>query len=464
MGQRFKAVIYFLFLAISFIPIVIFLILPSVIISKIVKSIRDIVSNRRKTSPNQRKKIVLVTGAPHTKGLQVCRILKQAGHRVILADMQKFRFSASRFSNNVDSWFTLPNVTSSSPWSSMDYKMTIKKVLEQESVDWWIPVSHTSTAVLDTTIKMELEREESRVKVLSLDNVDVAEMLDDKISFLEDARTHGLPVPDFYQISSCQDVVELCRQNVFSGRHFFLKPLNPYSEDRVCFDRIPEVEAELNTFLERYKTKISPSSPYFVSQFVQGEEWTGNVIAKDGQIYIYTANPSSPMQIDYQDASYKTEIFNWVNTFISKKKLSGSLCFDFIEDSGKMLAIECNPRLHSAIVLMDTRRDIAATAIYNALEQPENNNGTKDYVKIVSPDPQQPHIYWTYNELAKILHGGNVLTIVKTLIHGRDAVWDWEDPLPFFLLPHLQIPSLLLQAIRKEDKWEIVNFCLGQLR
>ena len=67
MGQRCKAVIYFLFLAISFIPIVIFLILPSVIISKIVKSIRDIVSNRRKTSPNQRKKIVLVTGAPHTK-------------------------------------------------------------------------------------------------------------------------------------------------------------------------------------------------------------------------------------------------------------------------------------------------------------------------------------------------------------------------------------------------------------
>ena len=57
--------------------------------------------------------------------------------------------------------------------------------------------------------------------------------------------------------------------DVFSGRHFFLKPLNPYSEDRVCFERIPEVEAELNSFLERYKTKISSSSPYFVSHFVQ---------------------------------------------------------------------------------------------------------------------------------------------------------------------------------------------------
>ena len=67
MGQRFKAIIYFLFLTISFMPVVIFLTLPSVIISKIVKSIHEIFSNQRKSPPKQRKKIVLVTGAPHTK-------------------------------------------------------------------------------------------------------------------------------------------------------------------------------------------------------------------------------------------------------------------------------------------------------------------------------------------------------------------------------------------------------------
>ena len=41
----------------------------------------------------------------------------------------------------------------------------------------------------------------------------------------------------------------------------------------------------------------------------QGNEWTGNVIAREGQIHLYTSNPSSPMQIDYEDASSKTEIF-----------------------------------------------------------------------------------------------------------------------------------------------------------
>ena len=39
-------------------------------------------------------------------------------------------------------------------------------------------------------------------------------------------------------------------------------------------------------------------------------------------------------------------MFDWINILVARKKLSGSLCFDFIEDdiSGKMYCIECNPR------------------------------------------------------------------------------------------------------------------------
>ena len=146
---------------------------------------------------------------------------------------------------------------------------SIKWIIREEAVDWWLPVSHTITAVTDTAVKTELEAEAAVVKVLAPDTVRVTEMLDDKIAFLEEARALNLPVPDYYQISSCQDVVHLCRQNIFSGRHFFLKPLNPYSEDRVCFDRIPDNEAELPSFLEKYKNKISENSPYFVSEYVQ---------------------------------------------------------------------------------------------------------------------------------------------------------------------------------------------------
>ena len=141
----------------------------------------------------------------------MCRILKSKGHRIILADMEKFKLSASRFSNCVDSWVTLPNVTADTE-SVLAYKDSIRKLIMAENVDWWIPVSHTNTAVIETSVAEELDHDQASVKVLSIDSVDTANMLDDKISFLEDARSMGLPVPDFYQISSCQDVVDLQRK------------------------------------------------------------------------------------------------------------------------------------------------------------------------------------------------------------------------------------------------------------
>ena len=69
-----------------------------------------------------------------------------------------------------------------------------------------------------------------------------------------------------------------------------------------------------------------------------------------------------------------------------------------------MLAIECNPRLHSNITLMDTRREQAAEAIYSAMEASDINNN-EDKQSIAVPDPAQKHVIWTYNELAKLLHG-----------------------------------------------------------
>ena len=189
--------------------------------------------------------------------------------------------------------------------------------------------------------------------------------------------------------------------------------------------------SDLEDYLSSFRTKISLESPYFVSEFIAGKEYTGNVIAKDGKIYIFTSNPSSSTQIDYDNAAQKKEIFNWVHEFVWKKNLSGSLCFDFIENSDSvMVAIECNPRLHSSIVLMNTRRKEAADA----------------------------------NELGKLLHGSTMSEVLQTIMKGRDAVWDLEDPLPFFLLPHLQIPSLLWENIVSGEDWTIINFCLGQLR
>ena len=110
----------------------------------------------------------------------MCRILRSQGHRVTLADMEKFKFSASRFSRSVSKWVTLPDV---SDQSGLQYKVThstqvsgltlpqeaLKGLIVRGEFDWWIPVSHIHTAVMDVEVRMELEKENSSVKVLAME-------------------------------------------------------------------------------------------------------------------------------------------------------------------------------------------------------------------------------------------------------------------------------------------------------
>ena len=49
-------------------------------------------------------------------------------------------------------------------------------------------------------------------QVLSIDNVETATMLDDKILFLEEVKAMGLAVPEFHKIACINDVIDLCKK------------------------------------------------------------------------------------------------------------------------------------------------------------------------------------------------------------------------------------------------------------
>ena len=93
--------------------------------------------------------------------------------------MKKFRWSAARFSASVDKWVTLPNIVDCNRAGYVD---AIMEIVRAESVDWWIPTSHTATAVVDTAIKKELEIAHPKVKVSKR----LLEMNENSIKFLSD--------------------------------------------------------------------------------------------------------------------------------------------------------------------------------------------------------------------------------------------------------------------------------------
>ena len=70
--------------------------------------------------------------------------------------------------------------------------------------------------------------------------------------------------------------------------------------------------------------------------------------------------------------------------------------------------------------------------------------------------------YWTYHELWRLVtptgRGGSA-----TVLRGRDAIFSWWDPLPFLMVHHLQIPSLLLANLRSGRGWSRIDFNIGKL-
>jgi hypothetical protein len=120
-------------------------------------------------------------------------------------------------------------------------------------------------------------------------------------------------------------------------------------------------------------------------------------------------------------------------------------------EDGRLLAIECNPRTHSAITMFDDHPDLARAYL-------------DDGVATLTPRPTSRPTYWLYHELWRALsrpaRAGERLRVV---LRGRDAVFDWSDPLPFLLLHHLQIPALLLANLVRGRDWVRVDFNIGKL-
>lgn len=80
-------------------------------------------------------------------------------------------------------------------------------------------------------------------------------------------------------------MLPFCRQGLFDDVHYFLKPILPYSEDRENFERVPSWESgQLPEFLRRYQSKITEDSPYFLNQFIRGQEYACNLICNRGKI------------------------------------------------------------------------------------------------------------------------------------------------------------------------------------
>ena len=385
------------------------------------------------------RRTVLVSGGKMTKALQLCRSFHRAGHRVVLVEQEKYRLTGHRFSRCVDAFHTVPRP------QDPGYAQALLDIVRAEGVDLYVPVCSPVASWYDSVAAELLA---PWCEVLHGDPDTVAR-LDDKASFAEMAAQAGLEAPITHRITAADQVAPLLTG---ADRPFILKSIAYDPVHRLDLTLLPLATAEQTAAFAAARP-ISVDNPWILQEFVDGEELCTHSTLRGGELTVHICCRSSAFQVNYEGLD-RPEVEQWVRTFAKAHDLTGQVSLDFLQEpGGRLLAIECNPRTHSAITTLHDHPGLAAAYLEDRLGQP-----------VVEPLPGSRPTYWAYHEGWNALrHPGTAPEVLRTVLRGKEAIFDWRDPLPFLLVPHLQIAGLLWQSLLHGKEWIRVDVNIGKL-
>jgi len=390
------------------------------------------------------RKTVLISGGKMTKALQLARSFHRLGHRVVLIETHKYWLVGHRFSRAVDKFYTVPKP------SDPGYAQALLDIVLKEQVDMYVPVCSPVASYYDS---LAIPMLEPHCEVMHT-HPERIQQLDDKYQFAKAAQSFGLSVPKSHLITHPQQVIDFDFSK--ETRPYILKSIPYDSVRRLDLTKLPcATPEETATFVN--SLPISESNPWIMQEFIAGQEYCTHSTLRQGELRMHCCCESSAFQINYENVE-SPEIEDWIRRFAAGLTLTGQASFDFIKsyEDGQVYAIECNPRTHSAI-----------TMFYNQPAVAEAYLGTQPLPQPVQPLKSSRPTYWIYHEIWRLLNSITHLEDVEKRLHviteGKDAIFDWQDPLPFLMVHHWQIPLLLLADLRKLKGWIRIDFNIGKL-
>lgn len=425
--------------------ILLLLVMPLNLALTIIALLRGIITkpfqSRSTTSTPQ---TILISGGKMTKALQLARSFSKAGHRVILVETEKYWLTGHRYSRAVDRFYTVPNPQTD------EYPIALLSIVKQEKVDVYVPVCSPVASYYDAAVKKILSE---HCTVMHVD-VETLQRLDDKYQFATAAGRLGLRVPKSYRITNPQQVIDFD----FTGqeRPYIIKSIPYDSVRRLDLTQLPcDTPAETAAFVK--SLPISESKPWIMQEYIPGKEYCTHSTIRNGHIQLHCCCESSAFQVNYENVD-RPDIENWISQFARSLNLTGQVSFDFMQaaDDGEIYAIECNPRTHSAITMFYNNPDVAK-AYLDPNPLPET----------VQPLTSSRPTYWIYHEIWRLVtHLRSpkfVWERLQIMARGKDAIFDWNDPLPFLMVHHWQIPLLLWGNLQHPKEWIRIDFNIGKL-
>ncbi|HEY9812579.1 MAG TPA: ATP-grasp enzyme [Candidatus Sericytochromatia bacterium] len=393
---------------------------------------------------NENPKNIMIVGSRMTKTLQLARSFHAAGHRAIIVDTDKYWLNGNQFSNAVAASYTVPD-----PQKDLEgYTQALRAIAKKENIDLFIPVAIFAVIYFDSNNKPVLS---GCCEVFHFD-AEITQMLDDKFAFAEMARSFSLSVPKSFKITAPEQVLNFDFTN--EKRKYILKSI-PYDQvRRLNLTKLPcDTPAETEAFVK--SLPISEEKPWIMQEFIPGKEYCTHSTVRDGETRMYCCCESSAFQVNYENVD-NPEIKQWTSEFAEKLGRTGQLSFDFIESvDGTVYAIECNPRTHSAITMFYNHPGVADAYL-----------GKEPLAETLQPLPDSKPTYWLYHELWRlneIRSLKQLQTWIKNILRGKEAIFEFNDPLPFLMVHHWQIPLLILDNLRRLKGWIRIDFNIGEL-
>ncbi|KAG6012203.1 hypothetical protein E4U43_007900 [Claviceps pusilla] len=444
-----------------------------------------------RVNASQPKK-VLVTGVSMSKGLAIARLLHQQGHTVVGAD--RYHLSSGRASRAIRKFYVLPQFTHSvggrDEMERDPYIARLLEIVRSERVDLWIPASDVHGALHDGLAKDIVESRTS-AKVVQLGFDDVATM-DDKASFMELVRSLGLAMPVTQRVDSAsalQAFLATKQQLSFrpGGAQYIVKPIGVNDVARYDMPLLP-FRTEEETIARIKAIPFTRDTNFIVQEYIKGDEFCTHALVIRGQVRAFVACPSSELLMHYTALPSSSPLSSAMLEFTKRvasaggASWTGHVSFDFLVrhsqdhdgDAQKPIIypIECNPRVHTAVLLFQQTPELVDEYL-SALEMDKHDQREPLH-------PLRPHrVYWigqdivesvfypTYEALFRGTIGldsvvKNVDVFVERLRYWKDGIFELWDPMPFWWTYHVQWPLLFLRYVFK-GKWHKVNISTGKI-
>jgi hypothetical protein len=343
---------------------------------------------------------ILLTGGRSPAALELARVFATAGHRVFMAESQAGHLSRpSRF---FDASFVVPP-----PRQQPEaYIEALRRLVIGHSIDLLVP---TCEEIFYVAKGREILAPHCAVLAEPLEKLRV---LHHKAMFVERARRHGLAVPETLVLEGPARLTEAFAR----WPELVLKPA--YSR----FASQALIRPDLET---ASRLRIEPGFPWVAQEFIEGSPLCTFSVAHRGRLTAHTAYRADFTAGQGASIRFRHEVhagaLAWVEKFVAAEHFTGQIAFDFIERD-EVIAIECNPRATSGVHLL-ARSPEFATSFFDASVRAE-------------PLPGESAMLLTamlFYGLPAALRERSLRRWWSAVVSSRDAVFRWDDPLPFLL-------------------------------